>query len=274
LSTADYTHFRAGKSKEIERLELQAKSFSEIFEKQIQLLNVKKGSRVLDAGCGTGSFARNIASIVFPEIVSAVDIDSVFIEEAKRLAANEGKTNIAFHIGNIENLDFLESETVDVVYCRLVLPHLENPVKAIQELKRVTRKGGRISFSDEGDIYTYPSIDKFFDLFSKASQWRKATQIEATTKRVSAHELFKSSGLQNITIYPIPQYASSSESPEKLRSLALVLVQMLELYKDEVISKGFMTKVEYQEGVQHLENWLARQDAFWLVLTLFTTGTV
>jgi len=274
LSTKDYSQYRAGKAKEIERLELQAKSFPDVFEKQIQLLNIKKGCRVLDAGCGTGSFARNVASIVSPETVTAIDIDSVFIEEAKRFAAKEGKTNIAFHFGNIENLDFLESETFDVAYCRLVLPHLENPLKAISELKRVARKGGRITSSDEGGVYTYPSIEKFFGLFAKVSQWRKVTQTKSPTKGVTAVELFKSPGLQDVRTCPIPQYASSSESPDKLRNLALAPVQMLELYKDEVMSKGFMAETDYNEGIQELENWMDRRDAFWLVLSLLTVATV
>jgi len=274
MSTNDYAQFRAGKLKEIRRLETQARAFNDIFRKEIQLLKIQKGSRVLDAGCGTGSFARNIASIVSPEIVRAVDLDPVFIEEGRRLAASEGKTNIAFHTGNVEKLDFLESETFDVTYCQLVLPHLGNPDEAIQELKRVTRKGGSISFLDQGGLYTYPSIDRFFDLFGKLSEWRNATQTEATTERVDAEELCKSAGLQNVTIYPLPEYASFSESPEKLRDLALVPAQMLELYKDEVISKGFMTISEYEEGIKQLDGWLARPDAFWMVLTILTTGTV
>jgi ubiquinone/menaquinone biosynthesis C-methylase UbiE len=78
------------------------------------LLNIKSRAKVLDAGCGTGSFAPNIASIVFSERVTAVDIDPMFIEEAKKLATNEGKNNASFHVGNIETLDFLESENYDV----------------------------------------------------------------------------------------------------------------------------------------------------------------
>lgn len=275
MSTTEYTRYRAGKAKEIERLELQAKSFSVTFEKQTQLLNIKSGTKVLDAGCGTGSFARQVAAIVYPEKVTAIDIDSAFIEEAKKLSANEGTSNITFQIGNIERLDSIESETYDIAYCRLVLPHLENPLNAIFELKRVTRKGGIIASSDEGGLFTYPSIDKFFALFANVTQWRKATQTQATvTEKSKATELFKSAGLQDVRTYPIPNYASSSENPEKLRNLSLVLLQMLELYKDEVISKGFMNETEYEEGIQELDNWLDRQDAFWMVLSLFTIGTV
>jgi ubiquinone/menaquinone biosynthesis C-methylase UbiE len=120
------------------------------------LLNIKSRAKVLDAGCGTGSFARQVAPIVSPEKVTAIDIDPIFVEEAKKLAANEGISNATFQVGNIERLDFLDNESYDIVYCRLVFPHLENPLNAISELKRVTRKGGFIASSDEGDVFTYP----------------------------------------------------------------------------------------------------------------------
>ena len=272
LSTAEYTRFRAGKSKEIERLELQANSFSDVFKKQIQLLNIKSGSKVLDAGCGTGSFARNVAPIVAPERVTAVDIDPVFIEEAKKLSAKDGRTNIAFQVGNVESLDFLQNEIYDAVYCRLVIPHVSDPVRAISELKRVAKKGGIIASSDEGDLFTYPPIGRFFGLFEKVAQWRKATQNHVEANRQTAFELFESVGISEVRIFPIPNFASNSESREKLRDLAATPIQILDMYKDDVISKGFMSESEYNEGVLELKSWLERPDSFWMALSIFTIG--
>ena len=55
------------------------------------------------------------------------------------------------------------------------------------------------------------------------TQWRKANQTQAAgTEKSKATELFQSAGLQNVRTYPIPNYASSSENPEKLRNLSLV----------------------------------------------------
>jgi hypothetical protein len=106
------------------------------------------------------------------------------------------------------------------------------------------------------------------------AEWRKATQSKTLTKKPTASELFETAGLHRVRIFPIPNFASSSENPEKLKNLSLLPVQMLELYKDEVISKGFMKEDEYKEGIQELHNWLERQDTFWMVLSLLTIGTV
>jgi ubiquinone/menaquinone biosynthesis C-methylase UbiE len=272
LSTDEYIRFRAGKSKEIERLELQAKSFSEVARKQIELLDIRRHNSVLDAGCGTGSFARQIAPIVSPAKVTALDIDTIFIDEAKKLSSNKGLNNIDFQNGNIEDMKNFSNESFDVSYCRLVLPHLNDPEKGIAELKRVTKKNGVVASSDEGNVFTYPSIDKFFDLFGKAAQWRKSNQIQASAKKISAFELFKSAGLQNVKVYPIPYYASATENPDGLRDLSSTPMQMLEIYKDEVIAKGFMSEKEYEEGISDLHEWLARPDSFWLVLSIFTVA--
>lgn len=274
MSTEEYKQFRAGKTSEVKRLELQAKSFEGTFSKQINLLRVRNGSKILDAGCGTGSFARLIAPIVAPERVIAVDIDPMFIQEAKNLAQKEGRNNIEFQVGNIENLDSFQREFFDVSYCRLVLPHLNDQVKGISELTRVTRKGGIIASSDEGDVFTYPSIDSFFGLFGKIAQWRRATQSQTSSKKQTTSELFKALGLRDIRIFPIPNFASNSENREKLRNFAATPIQMIDMYKEDVISKGFMSESEYQEGLQELNNWLERPEAFWMILTIFTIGTV
>ncbi len=264
---------------ETERLELQAKSFRDSIQKQISLLGIKKDSNVLDAGCGTGSFARAIAPLVSPTKVRAIDIEPIFIEEAKRLSRINGIPNIEFEIGDIQNLGFPD-KTFDLSYTKFVFSHLTNPMKSISELIRVTRKGGIIASVDEGGLFVHPptSLDKFFALFEKMAQWRKVAQApNMHSSENIGKELFRqfsSSGLSNVTVYPIPTYASSSENPGILNDLTTVARQMIEIYKDEIIARGFLTKTEYVEGVNELEKWLRRPDAFWLVLTIMTVGTV
>ena len=102
---------------------------------------------VLDAGCGTGAVTRRMAAKVSPGEAHGVDVDSLFIDEARKLAANEEISNIRFSLGDIDNLKFDDS-TFDVSYCRLVLMHVKNPVKTVTELKRVTKRGGIVAVSD------------------------------------------------------------------------------------------------------------------------------
>jgi ubiquinone/menaquinone biosynthesis C-methylase UbiE len=278
-SETEYHRYRSGKDLETERLELQTKSFRDSIQKQISLLGINKDTKVLDAGCGTGSFARTIAPLVSTTQLRAIDIEPIFVEEAIRLSGINGIPNIKFEVGDIQSLGFPD-KTFDLSYAGFVFPHLANPTKAISELIRVTRKGGKIASVDEGDLFTYPpaSLDKFFELFEKMARWRKATQSpNMHTADNAGKELFRqfsSSGLSNVTVYPIPTYASSSENPSMLNDLTAVVRQMIDIYKDEIIASGFMNEGEYVEGLNELGEWLVRPNSFWMVLTIMTVGTV
>ena len=278
-SETEYHRFRAGKDLETKRLELQARPFRDSIQKQISLLGIKKYTNVLDAGCGTGSFSRAVAPIVSPQQVRAIDIEPIFIEDAIRLSRINGIPNIEFEVGDTQNLRFPD-KTFDLSYAKFVFPHLTDPVKAISELIRVTRRGGTIASVDEGGLFISPpaSLDKFFALFEKLAKSRQEAQPHnmQSTDNVGK-ELFRqfsSNGLSNVTVYPIPTYASSSENPGMLNDLTTVAGQMIEIYKDEIIAKGFLTTMEYAEGLNELEKSAERPDAFWLVLTIMTVGTV
>jgi ubiquinone/menaquinone biosynthesis C-methylase UbiE len=271
----EYSRFRAGKDLEMQRLELQAKSFESSLPKQFSLLNIKKGMAVLDAGCGTGSFARSVAKLVPPGSVLGLDVDATFIQEAQRLSEKSGLSNVDFKIGDVYNLEFAD-QTFDLTYCRFVLVHLSNPAKAVSEMIRVTKKDGCVASMDEGGLYVYPSgsLDKFFSLFGKLAQWRNANQGTNTVEKTEAASLLASAGLTEISVFPMPTYASSEEHSDELRNLATVPRQMIDLYKDEIIKDGFMKDKEYIDGMTELDEWLDGPNSFWMVLTILTLGKI
>jgi ubiquinone/menaquinone biosynthesis C-methylase UbiE len=276
LDDTEYSRFRAGNEAEIDRLELQERTFERSISKQISLLGIKHGTVILDAGCGTGSFSRAVSQIVTPAIVNAVDIEPRFVVAAQRFSREAGIRNIDFKVGDIYNLDF-SNQSFDVAYCKFVLPHLKDPIRAVAELVRVTKKGERVASFDEGDLYIYPpgSLDKFFGLFAKLGRWRESTQSANTTKkRQVASSIFHDSGLQNVTVFPLPIFASSSENPEELEDLTAVPLQMIDIYKNELFSKGFMNDVDYKEGIDELEGWLEKPNSFWMALNLLTVGVL
>jgi ubiquinone/menaquinone biosynthesis C-methylase UbiE len=161
-----YVH--AGKLEEVVRLEAQAKAFERLLEKEFEIAGLKPGMKVLDAGCGTGAVARRMAAKVSPGEIYGIDIDSLFISEARKLAANEGINNVRFELGDVDDLKHDDS-TFDVSYCRLVLMHVKDPVKTVSELRRVTKKGGVVAVSDndDGGVIVYPEMPKMMDMWAK-----------------------------------------------------------------------------------------------------------
>jgi ubiquinone/menaquinone biosynthesis C-methylase UbiE len=260
---------------EARRLELQMRALSSEIEAEVRILRVRSGMRVFDAGCGTGGFSRRIARLVSPASIHGADSDPLFIAEARRRAKKEGVANISFMVGDISKTDF-EDSTFDLAYCRLVLPHLHDKKATIQELKRITRNGGRIASVDEGGAFWYPPMPKFEGLFGKIAAWRKSTRgvtEEMVARPTDALALFQDSGLHKVKVHPIPVFGTQKD-PEKLRQLAEVPAKMLQIHRKAAIDGGFMTEQEYVAGVKEYATWLSRPDSFWMVLSLLTIGRV
>jgi ubiquinone/menaquinone biosynthesis C-methylase UbiE len=108
----------------------------------LKLLRPPPGAQLLDAGCGVGyhtlAFARHGLRC------TGVDISAGILEEAGRNAARAGLNGrVAFRNQPLERLDF-PSGTFDVVHCRGVLMHIPEWEKALAELCRVLKPGGKI----------------------------------------------------------------------------------------------------------------------------------
>ena len=188
---------------------------------ELEIMGLSQNMKILDAGCGTGAATRKIAQLVSPGEVVGIDIDAPFLETGKMLAEGEGIKNIRFELGNIDDISY-EAGFFDKVYCRLVLMHVNNPVKTVRELARVTKKGGLVAVSDNDDgvIISYPHAPKFQALWSKFGQRAR----EKGENRYIGRELFSifsQAGLSSIQVYPFPMYATQ-ENPVMLKSLVSV----------------------------------------------------
>lgn len=98
-----------------------------------------RGLRVLEIGCGVGTdgvqFARAGA------IYSGVDLTEAAVELARKNFAMSGATG-ELRLADAENLEFSD-ESFDVVYSHGVLHHTPDIQRAVNEIQRVLRPGGR-----------------------------------------------------------------------------------------------------------------------------------
>ncbi|MEC7195613.1 MAG: methyltransferase domain-containing protein, partial [Planctomycetota bacterium] len=98
---------------------------------------------VADLGCGTGDAASLLAASV--KKVIAVDREPAMLRAArKRLEDTE---NVDFHAADLESLP-LETASVDVAFILLVLHHLEDPQKAVNEAARILKPKGTLVVVD------------------------------------------------------------------------------------------------------------------------------
>ena len=108
---------------------------------------LEPGWRVLDFGCGPGSYAVAAAETVGSTgMVYALDKNLTAIRMVQRKASNLGLTNLeAVH----SHLDTgLAGESLDLVLLYDTFHDLEDPAPVMREIHRVLKPGGILSFSD------------------------------------------------------------------------------------------------------------------------------
>lgn len=107
------------------------------------LLSVRRGEHVLDVGCGAGDDARALAQIAGREgRVVGLDFSQTMIIEAQKKAVGLGDS-LEFRQGDAQQLPFPDF-TFDACRVDRVLQHLDAPERAIAEMVRVLKAGGRV----------------------------------------------------------------------------------------------------------------------------------
>ncbi|HQI25763.1 MAG TPA: class I SAM-dependent methyltransferase [Candidatus Paceibacterota bacterium] len=105
-----------------------------------------KSSKVLDIGSGTGRYGLKMALTDKSRLVYLVDILPESVEMMKRSAAYLNIENVVVKMSDIYKLPFPDS-FFDVVFCDVVIQHIDKPEEALIELKRVLKKEGRLIVS-------------------------------------------------------------------------------------------------------------------------------
>lgn len=106
-------------------------------------LNVRKGDRVLDVGCGFGDTTVKLAELVGSsgEVVG-VDCCDAFLAYATKDAADRGLKNVSFIRGDAEIA--LPTSQFDFVFARFGTMFFANPVAGLRNMRKALRPGGRM----------------------------------------------------------------------------------------------------------------------------------
>ncbi|HZZ37584.1 MAG TPA: class I SAM-dependent methyltransferase [Acidobacteriaceae bacterium] len=112
------------------------------FQKLAQRIarELPEGGRVLEVAPGPGYFCIELAKLG-PYAVTGVDLSQAMVEIARKKAAEAG-VKAEFQQGNSANLPFAR-ESFDFLVCRAAFKNFAQPVKALQEMHRVLKPGGR-----------------------------------------------------------------------------------------------------------------------------------
>ncbi|HEY3021043.1 MAG TPA: methyltransferase domain-containing protein [Solirubrobacteraceae bacterium] len=130
-----------------------------VVERLADLVDVRRGIRLLDLATGTGAVAR--AAAARGASVVGVDISAPMLAVARRLSPG-----IDIRRADVHALPFADEE-FDVVTCGLALSHFHEPHRALGEALRVLRMGGRLAASTWGTGGGTPSSGAVVELLKR-----------------------------------------------------------------------------------------------------------
>ncbi len=113
-------------------------------EKEVLKLDIKEGQKVLDYGCGIGSYTFPVAKLVGEKgRVYALDKQPLAIKKVKEKARKEDFHNIITILSDRNT--GLPDESVDVILLYGVLPEVKHKEPLLRELYRVLKPNGYLS---------------------------------------------------------------------------------------------------------------------------------
>lgn len=154
---------------ECERLEAQA--LLAPVSAHLKHVPALPGMRILDAGCGSGSMAREMAKTFPSSNVVGVDLRDKYVDYARKRAGEEGLKNLSFEAADVRSLPFPDA-SFDIVWTKYLLQWVAEPVRAMQEFVRVLKPGGLlvsanfdgfVVINEPPDPALQPLIDLFFN---------------------------------------------------------------------------------------------------------------
>lgn len=128
-----------------------------------QLLQSGRKS-VLDLGCGPAVQLAQIAQFNPDVQFHGVDLSSEMLSQAEKQVAELRLTNVQFSLGDITDLSFVPTGSVDMVISTMALHHLPsiNHLRAcFKEISRVLKPGGAIYLTDFGRMKSLKSVIYF-----------------------------------------------------------------------------------------------------------------
>ncbi|WP_030776937.1 class I SAM-dependent methyltransferase [Streptomyces sp. NRRL S-920] len=112
------------------------------YQAAVAELGLRPGSRVLDAGCGTGRALPALRSAVGPSgVVLGADLTPAMLEAARQAGRDRDGQLLRADVAQLPLL----SGSLDAVFGAGLISHLPDPADNLRELRRVVRPGGSLA---------------------------------------------------------------------------------------------------------------------------------
>ena len=227
---------------------------------------LRPGMRLLDVGCGPGTITMDLAVVVGPDgTVTALERTEEALGLARGEAERRGTTNVELVVGNAQALD-LPDASFDVVHAHQVLQHLDDPVQALREMRRVCRPGGLVAVrdSDYAGFTWYPAVpelDRWLAVYSAVARSNSAEPDAG--RRLLAWS--RAAGLTDVTASSSTWCYASPMDRAWWGGLWADRIVDSDLAR-QAVDRGLATPAELAALADGWRRWAAHDDAWFSVL--------
>ena len=218
----------------------RARALDPLTELMLDLAGVTVGSQVLDLGAGTGDQTLLAARRIGPDgMVLATDISASMLALTQEAARAADLPNVQTRVMDAQRIE-LEAGSFDAAMARFSLQFIPDVQRALAEVRRVVKRGGRFAAAVFSAVERNPFRAAPYGIASRLAgkpfpesgpgQW---ALNDATTLR----DAFQQAGFRDVDVRPVPfvyRFPSLADALRNVQDAQPLLVKLLgELSEDD-----------------------------------------
>lgn len=206
------------------------------------------GTRVLEAGCGVGAQTRLLRKRSPQAIFTCIDISPDSLARAALLKDTPGFEHVTFQQADIHRLQFADA-AFDHIFVCFVLEHLDDPVAALTELKRVLRPGGTLTVieGDHGSCFWHPETPDSRAAWAALIAAQQAHGHDPLIGR-RLTPLLTAAGFDVQSCRPAFLYADRFAPALRDGMVNHIIVPMVRSARDQILADNILTADTFEKG--------------------------
>src|SRR4029453_7867530 len=223
-------------------------------------LKLEDGFRILDVGSGLGQLTYRMSEAVGPNgFCLGIERDTNQLSVARK---NYVARNLEFRQGDALALPLTahELESFDLAHARFLLEHLSDPAKAVSEMVKSLKPGGRIFLADDDhkSLTLFPEPVGFQALLSAYMD----SYVEVGNDPFIGRKLTKllvDQGVRNVRNDVV--FFGDCAGTETFPLFVNNLIGVIATSYDVMITSKLISDREYQLAIQHVRDWSSLRHA-------------